>query len=286
MAKRKPLAESLAQLPFFDKAAKSLYPIFETHCHLDYLKQASFSEVAAQANNIGVEKIMTIAVSPDNLDKVLAIAQAEEHVYCSQGVHPHDARLYDETTRALILSNLKDKNVRAVGEIGLDYHYDHSPRNVQRERFEEQLEIACDHNYPVIIHTRDADEDTLSILKNMLGKLKKGGVIHSYTSGKRLAEYAIDQGLFIAFNGIITFKSAENVREILALTPLSQILLETDSPFLTPVPYRGLENAPCYLPFVANTLLEIKQTTAELALPLIYENSLKLFNLEPADENI
>jgi len=280
MAKRKPLEESLAQLDFFNNENKSLYPIIETHCHLDYLKQASFSDIAEHCKKIGIEKIMTISVSPDNLEKALMIAQAEENIFCSQGVHPHDARLFDAAAKQVIINNLKDPNVKAVGEIGLDYHYDHSPREIQRKVFEEQLQLAIDHDMPVIIHTRDADEDTLSILKNMLPQLKKGGVVHSYTSGKELAQYVLEQGMYIGFNGIITFKSAENVREILQMTPLEQILLETDAPFLTPVPYRGVENAPIYLPFVAKELLQVKQTDAATALPIIYDNSVKLFQLD------
>jgi len=150
----------------------------------------------------------------------------------------------------------------AVGEIGLDYHYNNSPREIQRKVFEKQLQIAADTDLPVIIHTREADEDTKSILKNFSPHLKKKGVIHSFTSGKELAEWVLNENFYLGFNGIVTFKKAENVQEIVKMSPLERILLETDAPFLTPVPHRGKENAPHYLPFVAQKIADLKGITA------------------------
>jgi len=137
----------------------------------------------------------------------------------------------------------------AVGEIGLDYHYNNSPPEIQRSAFERQLQIACDQDLPVVIHTRDADEDTKAILKNFSSKLKRKGVVHSFTSTLELAEFVLSEGFYIGFNGIITFKKAENVQEVVKITPVERILFETDSPFLTPVPHTGKENAPFYLQF-------------------------------------
>lgn len=165
----------------------------------------------------------------------------------------------------------------AVGEIGLDYHYNNSPIDVQKKVFEKQLQLACDLDLPVVIHTREADEDTRDILKNFIPHLKRKGVLHSFTSGRALAEYALSEGFYLGFNGIITFKKAENVQEVVQITPLEQILLETDSPFLTPVPHRGKENAPYYLPFIAQKVAELKGETIEKILPIVYQNSLNCF---------
>lgn len=230
----------------------------ETHCHLDYLKAHSLDEILRLSKDGGVEKIITIAVQDENLDKVLAIASSHPQVYCSQGIHPHHA--VDTKTEALlkIRENLKSKKVVAIGEIGLDYYYNKSPRDVQIKVFEEYLNLAIEFNLPVIIHTRDAEDDTVAILKNFSPQLKRKGVLHSFTSKKELAEYALKENFCLGFNGIITFKNAQNVREIVEITPIEQILFETDAPFLTPVPHRGKENGPQYLPLVADKISEIK----------------------------
>lgn len=255
---------------------KFQWPMIETHCHLDYLKQDDTEALVNRAHENGVEKIITISVEPTNLDTAFEIASRFDHVYCSQGVHPHEARHYNSDVADKILAR-KSPKVVAIGEIGLDYYYDHSPRDVQRKVFEEQIEIASKLDLPVIIHTRDADEDTMAILKNMAGVLKRKGVVHSFTSGQELALLALDLGFCLGFNGIISFKSAENVREIAKLTPLDQILLETDAPFLTPTPFRGVENAPHYLPLVAQHVAETKNLDVEEVLKATYQTSQVLF---------
>ena len=234
------------------------YKIIETHCHLDYLKDKPLEDILSEAREAGVEKIITIAVEPDNFDKVFELSKNYEQVYFSQGIHPHDAKLSTAEALAKIESRCGEKKMVAVGEIGLDYHYDNSPRDKQREVFKVQLEIAINHNKPVIIHSRDADEDMIEILSKFAPKLSKKGVIHSFTSGKDLAQKAIDLGFYLGFNGIITFKTADAVREIVELCPLERILLETDSPFLTPVPFRGRENSPKNLPYILEKVAEIK----------------------------
>ncbi len=253
-------------------------PMIETHCHLDYLKQDDTENLVNRAHEGGVEKIVTISVEPSNLDQALSIAERFDHVYCTQGVHPHEAKQFDDEVEAKIRSRTSKKIV-AIGEIGLDYYYDHSPRDVQKSVFERQLAIAADLNLPVVIHTRDADEDTKAILKNMASSVKRLGVVHSFTSSKELAEFALDLGFCLGFNGIISFKSAENVREIARLTPIDRILLETDAPFLTPTPFRGVENAPHYLPCVAQHLAETKSLSVEEVLAITYQTSQTLFNL-------
>lgn len=253
---------------------------FETHCHLDYLKAQETSALVQAASESGVEKIITISVSPDNLDGVIDISRNFAQVYCSQGVHPHDAKEYSALVGEKIRANIeRHPKVVAIGEIGLDYHYDKSPRDIQREVFEQQLQLSIDLDLPAIIHTRDADSDTQDILRNFAPKMKKKGVIHSFTSSLALAEFCLQEGFSIGFNGIITFKNAENVRDVLRATPKEKILFETDAPFLTPVPHRGKENGPHYLPFVAAKICEVKNLESGELYPLVFKNSLKLFNL-------
>jgi len=256
-------------------------PIIETHFHLDMLKSMSREEVVAKTRHHNIEKMITISTSPENLDEVIAISQTFPEIYCTQGLHPHDGKEWTSEVKSLILKNLSDpaknKKIVAIGEIGLDFYYSKSPREEQLKAFEEQLQIAVDHSLPVVIHSRDADEDTIAILKNFSSSLKRKGVIHSFTSGLELAHFALKENFCLGFNGIITFKNAENVRDALRITPLEKILLETDAPFLTPDPYRGFENAPYYLPFIAEKMAEVKTVSLETILTHAYQNSLNLF---------
>lgn len=259
------------------------HPIIETHFHLDYLKAHTKEEILQMAHAHNIQKMITISVSPDNLDSVIDIANTYPEVFCTQGLHPHEGKEWNPEIKQKILNNLADKSknkkIVAIGEIGLDFYYSKSPREEQLQAFEEQLQMAVDHNLPVVIHTRDADADTMAILKNFSSKLKRKGVIHSFTSGLELAQFAIDEGFCLGFNGIITFKNAENVRDALRITPLNRILLETDAPFLTPDPYRGHENAPMYLPFIAEKIAEVKTAPIEDVLKAAYKNTVDLFGI-------
>lgn len=265
------MSKKRRDIPVFDQ------PIIETHCHLDYLKDRPLAETLAEAQRVNIERVITIAVSPDNLATVRELSQTAPWVYGTQGVHPHDAEQYSDATEAEIRAHAGDDKIVAVGEIGLDYFYDNADRDVQRDVFRRQLQIACDTDRPVVIHSREADDDTIDILKEFEGTLKRRGVIHSFTSGPGLAQYALDEGWCLGFNGITTFNKAENVRDIVRMAPIEQILLETDSPFLTPVPYRGKENAPFYIPFVAEKIAEVKQLPLENVLATTYDNSLRTF---------
>ena len=253
------------------------HPLIETHCHLDYLEGEALQDALAAASAVNVQRIITIAVSPDNLQTVMQLAQNHSQVWGTQGIHPHDASDYDDAVENTIRQNAPHERVVAIGEIGLDYHYDHSERGKQREVFESQLQIAVDLDLPVVIHTREADEDTQAILANFVGQMPKRGVIHSFTSGRALAEYCLGEGFHIGFNGISTFNRADNVREIIALTPLEQILFETDAPYLTPIPYRGKQNEPKYLPFIAEQVARVKGMDADALLPQVWRNSMELF---------
>jgi TatD DNase family protein len=258
-------------------------PIIETHFHLDMLKSMSREEVVAKTRLHNIEKMITISTSPANLDEVITISEAFPEIYCTQGLHPHEGSEWNDEVKAHVLRNLadpkKNKKIVAVGEIGLDFYYSKSPRDEQLKAFEEQLQIAIDFNLPVVIHSRDADLDTIAVLKNFSTTLKRKGVIHSFTSGLELARFALNENFCLGYNGIITFKNAENVRDALRITPLEKILLETDSPFLTPDPYRGFENAPYYLPFIAEKIAEVKGVDLDTILKNCYKNSIELFNL-------
>lgn len=256
-------------------------PIIETHCHLDYLDAEALPDTLTQSRDVGIERIITIAVSVDNLATVMALTQFDDAIWGTQGIHPHEAESFTEDVAAIIRENVQNERILAVGEIGLDYFYDHADRKVQRDVFERQLQMAVDLELPVVIHTRDADDDTRAILANFSTALSRKGVIHSFTSSVELAQYCLAEGFSLGFNGIATFNTADNVREVIALTPLEQILLETDSPYLTPVPYRGKTNAPYYLPFIAELVAGVKEIPIETLLLAAYRNSEDLFFQAP-----
>jgi TatD DNase family protein len=252
-------------------------PIIETHCHLDYLDQADLEITLAKSRQVGIERIITIAVSAGNLENVMKLATSSDNIWGTQGIHPHEADSYTPEVDAIIRKNAGHAKILAVGEIGLDYYYDHADRAVQRSVFEQQLQTAIELDLPVVIHTREADDDTRDILKNCSTSLTRKGVIHSFTSSLALAEFCLAEGFMLGFNGITTFNSADNVRQVVAATPMTQLLLETDAPYLTPVPYRGRPNAPYYLPFIAETLAAIKEVDIEELLQQAYCNSLDVF---------
>lgn len=265
------MSKKRREIPRFD------HPIIETHCHLDYLKERPLEDILVQSEQLNIERIITIAVAPDNLERVRQLSQLAPWIYGTQGIHPHEAETFTDEVDAEIRNHVSGAKIVAVGEIGLDYYYDHADREVQRNVFRRQLQIACDYNKPVVIHSRDADDDMIAILREFETTLTRRGVIHSFTSGPGLARYALDQGWCLGFNGITTFNKAENVRDIVRMSPIEQILLETDAPFLTPVPYRGRENAPCYLPFVAEKIAEVKELPLQQVIEHTYHNSLRTF---------
>lgn len=252
-------------------------PIAETHFHLDYLKEGSAEDILQAARAIGVERFMTISVQPDNMPTALQLAEQHDDVYATIGVHPHEAASYDDSTTAYLRTHAIHDKVVAIGEIGLDYYYDHCDREVQRRAFCQQLEIAIESALPVVIHTREADEDTHAILREYAPQMPRKGVVHSFTSGMALAETAVELGFCLGINGIVTFNKADNVREVVAATPLTHLLLETDAPYLTPVPYRGVENAPRFLPFIAERIADVKGVSVDEVLKQTWHNSLQTF---------
>jgi TatD DNase family protein len=262
-----------------NKLVKAPAPIFETHCHFDYLKSDTVEEIYNTSIEQNVTKFLTVAVEPDNQDLVVEIANKYEHIYCSQGVHPHHAKDFDNNCVEKILNNCKNQKVVTIGEIGLDYHYNHSEPKTQQEVFENQIQIALDQKMPIIVHTREAEDDTKSILKNFPNIDNSKVLIHCFTASIDFAKFAIANGYKIGFNGIITFPKANNVREVLQITPVEQILLETDAPFLAPKPFRGKENAPYMLPFISQEIAKLKGIEEKELLQIIYSSSCNFFGI-------
>ncbi|PYS38790.1 MAG: TatD family deoxyribonuclease [Acidobacteria bacterium] len=224
--------------------------LIDSHAHLDDARFDSDRDAVLQrAWDVGVRKILTIGngSGPDQMGCGIPIAEAHEWVYTSVGVHPHDAGKVEERHYQQIEQLASHPKVIALGETGLDYYYDHSPRTVQREVFAHQISFANKLDLPVIVHTRDADEDTEAVLKQ---ETPAHGVIHCFTSGDKLADFALSIGFLISFSGIVTFPNAKSLAEIARRIPADRILLETDCPYLAPVPHRGKRNEPS---FVADT---------------------------------
>lgn len=247
----------------------------DIHAHLDMLEDSP--EVTLQrAKAGGVSKIITIGTEPSDHEFVLKTAkQFYPDVYCTLGVHPHQGVQWKEEIGQWIEKHLPEKEVVAVGEIGLDYHYNQSPVEDQREAFRRQLDIARRHKLPVQIHTREAEQDTVEILKEFKGEVT--GLIHCFTSSSWLAKECLDLGLNISFSGIVTFKNAESLRDTCKLVPLDRLHVETDAPFLAPVPQRGKKNTPAFVVHTAALVAQLKGVSEEKLAEATNENARQLF---------
>jgi TatD DNase family protein len=230
----------------------------DSHAHLD---DPRFDEdrdaVIQRAWDSGIRKILTIGNGggPDQMGCGIPIAESRDWIYTSVGVHPHDAVKVEERHYSLIENLAAHSRVLAVGETGLDYYYDNSPREIQREVFRRQLALANKLNLPVIIHTRDADDDTIALLKEMN---PSRGVIHCFTSGEKLADFVLEIGFYISFSGIVTFPRAQTLAAVAHRVPPDRILVETDCPYLAPVPHRGKRNEPAFVADTARFLAQIR----------------------------
>lgn len=249
--------------------------LIDVHAHLDMLEESP-AEVLARAKAAGVQKIVTIGTEPKDHEFVLQTAkQFYPDIYCTLGVHPHQGMLWQPEVGEWIEKHVVEKEVIAVGEIGLDYYYNQSPVEEQRVAFRKQLEIAERTRMPVQIHTREADQDTYEILKDFEGRVK--GLIHCFTSSQWLAEQCLSMGYNISFSGIVTFKNAESLRETCKMVPLDRMHVETDSPFLAPVPQRGKKNTPAFVVHVAQVVANIKGISVEELSQRTNENARQLF---------
>jgi len=234
----------------------------DSHAHLEGREFDPDREAVIQrAIEAGVEIIVCVGdgeVAADSHAAAFRIAEQYPFIYTTVGVHPHEARLLDDNLYAKLMELSQHPKVIAWGEIGLDYHYDNSPRDVQREAFRKQLRMARGRGLPVSIHTREAEADTLAILGDEWKGSGLGGVIHCFTGTRAFAEAAVELGFYISFSGVITFKKVEALRETARSIPVDRILIETDSPFLAPIPYRGRRNEPAYVIETARVIGDLR----------------------------
>jgi TatD DNase family protein len=247
----------------------------DIHAHLDMLEDPPPIAIE-KAKAVGVEKIITIGTEPADHEFVLKTArQFYPDVYCTLGVHPHHGGVFSDEVATFMEKHLPEKEVVAVGEIGLDYYYKNSSIEAQKESFRRQLDLAARFGLPVEIHTRDAEPDTVEILQEYRGKVR--GVIHCFTGTSWLAEKCLDLGYNISFSGIVTFKNAESLRETCKKVPLDRMHVETDAPFLAPVPKRGQKNTPAFVVHTAEFVAGLKGVSTEQLSKATNENARQLF---------
>jgi TatD DNase family protein len=256
--------------------------LIDSHCHLDFPDFSEETEaVVARARAAGVSGIVTISTRIRRHAEVLSIAERFPQVYCSIGTHPHHAHEELDITVEELIARARHPKVVAIGEAGLDYHYEVSTRGAQEQGFRNHIDAARKTGLPLVIHSREADADTMAILTEEAGKGAFPAVLHCYTGGRDLAERAIALGLFISFTGILTFKKSEDLREIARGLPADRILVETDAPYLAPVPYRGKRNEPAYVVETARVLAEIRETSLERIARQTSDNLFRLFSKVP-----
>lgn len=256
----------------------------DSHCHIDGAEyDADREDVISRARDAGVTTMLNVGTGDPQsgaFERAVELAERHTEVYAAVGVHPHDAKLFDDRAEQRLVDLAKQsRRVIAWGEIGLDYHYDHSPRDVQRAVFERQLRLARSLNLPVIIHSREADDDTIAILREELTGYERGGVMHCFGGSLAMARNAIELGFFISFAGNLTFKKAEDLREIARQLPLDRLMIETDCPYLTPVPFRGKRNEPARVVETARCLGELHGRELEETGQITSENFGKLFRV-------
>lgn len=261
--------------------------LIDTHCHLDFPDFApEQGEIVARARARGVGRMITISTHVSRFDRVKATAEAYDDVFCTVGTHPHHVHEEAEPSVAELLDLARHPKCVGLGEAGLDYHYDLAPRDVAQRVFRTHIAAARESGLPLVIHTRDADDDCAAILTEETGKGAFPALLHCFTSSRALAETALGLGLYISFSGVVTFKNSQALREIARDVPLERMLVETDAPFLAPVPHRGRRNEPAFVADTARLLAEIKGVgEAELARATT-ENALRLFKKMPAPAGV
>ena len=249
----------------------------DTHCHLDKLESKP-EETVEEAKQEGVNTMVTISVDEESFDFVSKAVKQFKDVYGTVGIHPHDASEFSPKLGKSIrkMAREQDKLI-AIGETGLDYHYMNSSSEDQQFAFRKQLQIAVEVNLPVVLHTREAETDTINILKEI--PVPALGVAHSFTSSLMMAKTLLDMGWYLGINGIVTFKNAEDLREIVRWIPMDRLLLETDSPFLAPIPFRGKPNKPAHIPIIASFVAELRNITIEHLAEKTSENAQRLFRI-------
>ncbi|HKS89514.1 MAG TPA: TatD family hydrolase [Stellaceae bacterium] len=249
--------------------------LVDSHCHLDFADFGAEREaVIARAHAAGVGTMLTISTRLDQFAGVRAVAEQHDDIWCSVGAHPHEAAGHSETTAATLAALAAHPRVIGIGETGLDFHYDHSPRDVQERVFRAHIAAARESGLPLIIHAREADAEIARILTE---EGAAAGVMHCFSSGRDLAEAALDLGFYISISGIVTFRNAEDLRAIVRDVPLERLLVETDAPYLAPVPYRGRRNEPAFVAQTAAAVAALKGVTPEELAAATTDNFFRLF---------
>ncbi len=253
--------------------------LVDSHCHLDYLaRDGDLDDVVARARRAGVGRMLTICTRVSEFETIRGIAARYDDVWCSVGIHPHEAATEPAVTAEKLVSLARDPLVAGIGETGLDYFYEHSPREQQQASFRAHIAASRETGLPLIVHTRDADDDTAAILEDEYARGPFPGVIHCYSTGRELAERALAIGFYISLSGILTFKKAEALRETATILPLDRLLVETDAPYLAPVPNRGKRNEPAYVVHTAATLAELRGVLVTEIETSTTDNFFRLFN--------
>jgi TatD DNase family protein len=252
--------------------------LVDSHCHLDF---PDFEEdrdaLVARARAAGVGLMVTISTKFSQADKIIALSEQYEDVLCSVGTHPHEAGAETTVSGDIIAAKATHAKVIGVGETGLDYFYEHSEKEKQKQSFIAHIEASRLTQLPLIVHARDADTDTAQILENEMAIGTYPGLIHCFTAGPELARRALDMGFYISISGIATFKNAQNLRDVIKTIPLDRLLVETDAPYLAPMPHRGKRNEPSFVPHTAARLAELFDISAEDFATQTTQNFFRLF---------
>jgi len=253
--------------------------LVDSHCHLNFPELSSrLNEVVSGAKAADVGYMQTICTRMREFPAILEIAENYDNIWCSVGVHPNNVAEEPPVFAEEIIAATKNTKVIGIGETGLDYHYEHSPREAQTRSFLEHIKASRETCLPVIVHTRSADDDTIEILQNEMKKGKFPGLIHCFSTGAALAHGAIELGMCVSISGIITFKKATELQDIVKELPLSSLLVETDAPYLAPMPHRGKPNEPAYTRLTAEFIATLKGISYEEVAQVTTENFFRLFS--------
>lgn len=256
--------------------------LVDSHCHLDFPDFSDdIEQVIENAHAHDIKIMQTICTKMTEFPKVRAVAEAHDNIYCSVGIHPHEVETQPETSAETLIEHSKHEKVIGIGETGLDYFYEHSPRDLQKTSFRQHIIAARDTNLPLIVHTRDADEDTIEIMEEEHANGVYPALIHCFSSTKWLAYRALEMGHYISISGIVTFKKATDLQEIVKELPLERLLVETDAPYLAPVPKRGKRNEPAFTKYTAEFVAQLKGISYEEVARVTTENFFELFNKVP-----